>query len=496
MQQQQTNRLAWIILGCALVAGLLGDLLLKAPRWGINLPLYVVVICASLLVTARATGQRLTGGGRWLAIPAILCAAVYAWHDSAMLLAGNLMVVLLLLALFFERGRIGRLRVASVTDYVLGIFIAGINAIFGMLVLLFNDIQWQTLRQGASSKRAVSGIARVGVGVLLACPLLLIFGALFVAADANFAQLIHDLFAWDIKDLPLHLFLIALFFWLCAGALRTTLLSTPLHTEAIQSSGGRLGIVEIATVLGLLDVMFLAFVVLQFRYLFGGASTLGYAEYARRGFFELVAVAILVLLVLLATHWLLRKDAPFHVRLFNGLAGLLIGLEFVIMASAVQRMALYVNEFGLTELRLYTTAFMGWLALILVWFVLTVLRGKGERFAFGMLLAGLIITVGLNVLNPDAFIAHINITHLAQDGSAAERPLDAAYLARLSADAVPTLLEALPNVPDPQRCQAAALILQRYATPVTDWRAWNWSRAQAIQLVSAQQDYLEEIACR
>ena len=63
---------------------------------------------------------------------------------------------------------------------------------------------------------------------------------------------------------------------------------------------GVLGIVELGIVLGLLDVLFLAFVLVQFRYLFGGAelvqvsATLTYAEYARRGFFELVAVAALL----------------------------------------------------------------------------------------------------------------------------------------------------------------------------------------------------------
>ena len=491
----QTNRTAWIVIGIAIVLGILGDMLLHVSPWGVNVPLYVAAIAASVFIAARASGQRLTGGGRWLAIPVVLCALAFLWHDSSMLLAGDFLVILVLLALLVDRSRTGRLRVAGVVDYVLGIFIAGIHAAFGVLVLLFGDIQWQALRQSAPSGRATSSAARVGLGVLLACPLLLIFGALFAAADANFAQLIHDLFNWNLKELPLHLLLAAFFFWITAGALRAALFSTPLHLDLVDQSGGRLGSIEIATVLGLLDALFLTFVVLQFPYFFGGASALGYAEYARRGFFELVTVAALVLPVLLGAHWLLRKDTPSYVRLFNVLAGLLIALEFVIMASAVKRMALYVNEFGLTELRLYTTAFMGWMALIFVWFVLTVLRGKGDRFAFGALVAGFFITLGLNVLNPDAFITRTNITRLTQSVAPSERPLDAPYLAGLSADAVPALLDALPNVPAEQRCQAATLILQRWSTPSTDWRTWNWSRAQAEQLVSAQHDYLEEIAC-
>jgi hypothetical protein len=491
----KTNRTAWIVIGIAIVLGILGDVLLHVSPWGVNVPLYVAVLAGSAFVAARASGQRLTGGGRWLAIPAVLCALAYLWHDSSMLLAGDFLVILILLALLVDRSRTGRLRVAGVIDYVLGIFIAGIHAAFGVLVLLFGDIQWQTVRQSASSGRATSSAARVGLGVLLACPLLFVFGALFAAADANFAQLIHSLFNWNLKELPLHLLLAAFFFWVTAGALRAALFNTPLHLDMVDQSGGRLGSIEITTVLGLLDVLFLTFVVLQFPYFFGSASALGYAEYARRGFFELVAVAALVLPVLLGAHWLLRKDTSAHVRLFNVLAGLLIVLEFVIMASAVKRMALYVNEFGLTELRLYTTAFMGWMALIFIWFVLTVLRGKGDRFAFGALVAGIFIALGLNVLNPDAFITRINIARVTQNDTTDVRPLDATYLAHLSADAVPDLLATLPAIPREEACQAATILLENWSTPATDWRTWNWSRAQAVQLVNAQHGYLEEIAC-
>lgn len=120
---------------------------------------------------------------------------------------------------------------------------------------------------------------------------------------------------------------------------------------------------------------------MQARYLFGGegrflaSAGLTYAEYARRGFFELVTVTALVLPLLLLAHWLLRSEKPLHPRLLRVLSASLVALLFVVMASALQRKRLYTAELGLTELRFYTTVFMAWIFVVLVLFLFTVLWG-------------------------------------------------------------------------------------------------------------------------
>ena len=78
-------------------------------------------------------------------------------------------------------------------------------------------------------------------------------------------------------------------------------------------------------------------------------------------------------------------------------------------------MLLYTGEYGLSELRVYTLAFMGWLALVLAWFTLTVLRGQRRRFAFGAAAAGVVVVAALNVTNIDGAIARVNLTRAAAD---------------------------------------------------------------------------------
>ena len=89
---------------------------------------------------------------------------------------------------------------------------------------------------------------------------------------------------------------------------------------------------------------------------------LTYAEYARGGFFELVTVSTLLLPVLLGADWPLDKRNPRTVTRFRTLAATLLAL---IMLSAVQRMRLYVDAYGLTEDRFYATAFMAWIGVVL-----------------------------------------------------------------------------------------------------------------------------------
>jgi len=223
----------------------------------------------------------------------------------------------------------------------------------------------------------------------------------------------------------------------------------------------------------------------QVRYLFGGSALvqattgLTYSEYARRGFFELVTVAALVLPFLLFVHWLLRPDDAQGFRFFQWLAGIQIALLFIIMASALQRMRLYQAEYGLSEQRLYPTAFMGWLAVVFVWFCLTVSRGHREQFAFGAMVAGFLLVAALHALDPDALIARTNLAR-----ARAGHTFDVQYAAGLSADAVPELVADLSALNPQDRCTLAARLLDGWSPPENpDWRSWSISRSQALQAV-------------
>ena len=248
-----------------------------------------------------------------------------------------------------------------------------------------------------------------------------------------------------------------------------------------------LGTVETVIILGLVDLLFLSFVIVQAQYLFGGMEFIQntpdfkLADYARRGFGELVAVAALVLPMLLVSHWLLRRETRLPERLFRILAGIQIALVFVIMASAVQRLLLLTGElgYGLTTVRFYPMVVMIWLAVVFGWFALTVFRGARNRFAWGALWSAIAILGATNVMNPDAFIARTNL-NLMQQG----REFDAYYNSKeLSDDAIPPLVEHISVLDERDQLRLAKTLAIRYCAKrdENDLRSWNLSRQESAR---------------
>jgi hypothetical protein len=519
----EKTRLGLDVLWAGLLLGVLGDVLLRAEPWGLNVLLWVAALAAAVaaLVRRKGAGAGAAHDGRWL-LPCALClAAGFAWRDSLTLRALDAALILVLLALNFLRVRGGSVRLAGMTDYVLAGLASAVSAVFGWVMLLAKEIGWKELPLGGYSRQA----AAVLRGLAIAVPLLLVFGALFVAADAAYEGLVLRAFRVDGERAASH----AAFFTVCAvlsaGFLCGMFLGrTPPHagrppayvvlglggtwvetTEGATADGTTpaatsrfrptLGAVETGVALGLLNALFFSFVAVQLRYFFGGAPVVldaagpTYSEYARRGFFELASVAALVLPLLLAADWLARKETRAQARLFRGLAAGLLLMLFVIMASALGRMRLYQSEYGQTELRFYTTAFMFWLAAVFVWFALTVLRGRRERFACGALVAALVVAAALHVFNPNDHIVRANAAL-----AGGRRGFDSAYAASLGADAVPALLEALPSLGSRDRAYVSERLLGWAGATGGDWRSWNRARSAARRAIRAQEPTLREWA--
>ncbi|MGD2217115.1 MAG: DUF4173 domain-containing protein [Gemmatimonadales bacterium] len=475
------------ILMTGIVLGILGDALLRAGPWALNLALWTMAVLAGVLGLATYHRVEWPRGVAWLAAPIALFAVSFVWHDSGVLKLLGLLAILVGFSIWSLA--LGGIRSWGILDHVRGMINSGLAAIAGPTVLERSDIAWTprstTLRYVRSAV----------VGLLIAFPLLFVFGGLLMAADAVFEDVVTRVLDFDFATVFSHAALTAFLAWIVCGFLFLILKARkPLLADSLEVERPGLGIVEVTLPLVLVDLLFLAFVVVQLRYLFGDASlvqeTVGltFAEYARRGFFELVAVTALVVPLLLLADWVVTEAERRTRNIVKVLAGTQIFLLFIIMISALQRMALYVDAYGLTDDRLFASVFMAWLGIVLAWFAATVLRGRPERFTAGAVVSGFLALLVLNFMNPDALVARVNI-----ERARAGYELDVLYLSSLSGDAVPRLVEALPDLEEEDRC-AVKRILERWTPPEEkDWRAWNHSRWTAWRLVEEATPYLPRL---
>lgn len=488
---EPTSKYRLGLAAASLVLGAAGDFLFQDTGWGINVVIGLAALLAAAAVLGRRHGLRPPRHVVWVVLPALLAGAGFALRASpalAVLDFAALAACFLLGIYFFQTSRYGEPGILLSCKVLLE---TARDLLAGSAQFVRRDLPG-TLRP-AVAQNPLPGQA-AGRGILLALPLLLVFGGLLSSADPVFAHYLAALFQWDLTALWVRCAWVVVAACLAGGCLRVLLTpAAPRQTPEETLPRFAIGRIETAIVLGALDALFFLFVLVQFRYFFGGRETvlatvgMTYAAYARHGFFELVTVAGLTLPLLLTLHawqdWQGLDSPGQHAapeRLFRALAALLLALLFVIMASALARMNLYRSEYGLTELRVYTTAFMGWLAVVFAWFGATVLRGQRQRFALGAFVSALAALALLFLWNPDAAIVRANAAL-----SRAGHRFDGSYALSLSADAVPELVAALPSLPPANRQAVAAGLLRRWAAPAADTpQSWCWGRWAARQAVS------------
>lgn len=468
-------------LTCLALGGALGVMADISRVWipeRLGTAAWLALLLAALLVLLDADTDEVSLP---LAAAAVGLGAL-VWRDSPALHLLNLMAIG---GCLVAGSRIGAplLRGAGgVVAWALAFVEAGAHAALGAAAAL-SESAWTRLPSGRPFRGATSAI----FGLVLVSPVIALFGALFAEADPLFAEGIRHTFRLDLSGIMPHVVVIGAIGWAAAGFLRGAVRGSGIAVPAVPG-GGSVPFMTIGTALGCIAALFLIFVLLQTRYLFGGASLLAaadglsYAEYARRGFFELVTVTALTLPVLLLADWALDQRTGRDRRRFRALAGLLLGLLGVIVVSALSRMALYAGMYGLTELRVYVTAFMLLLCAIFAWFGVTVLRGNRGAFMRGTLIACGCAVAVLNVVNPDALIARVNL------GRAPARvPVDVSYLASLSADAVPSLVERSSALGRGPRCELLAELRDRWLG-TTD--AFSISRIGARRALERQDSAL------
>lgn len=386
----------------------------------------------------------------------------------------------------------------SISDYAAG----GVRLVLNMLagpIRLWQAGPTQSLSAAEPSRGAPRGWAVVR-GLLLALPILAVFAALLASADPVFSNRLEQVLKFlRIENLPEYIFRLAYILvgaFLLVGVFVYALFSSREHKLIGVDKPWLprfLGFTEAAIVLASVDLLFAVFVAIQFRYLFGGQANITvegftYSEYARRGFGELVAVAVLSQLLFLGLTNLTRRGERREQRLFSAFGAGLVLLVLVILVSAYLRLQLYETAYGFSRLRTYTHVFIIWLGAWLAALLALDLMQRLRAFALVTLVASLGFALSLAALNVDGFIVRQNVAR-----ALAGARLDTGYLASLSDDSVPALVDLHRSLSGEMQAEVGGVLACRAALDSRDERTRPWPsftvpawRAQRLMQSEAQ----------
>ncbi len=507
MDPRKARRIAAI----ALVAGVVGDLLFDRTGMGINVPLGVAG--GLIAVWLVGSGRPIDRLDWWIPVVAMLAAVGVAIRaDAPVVLADSALAAAGLVAWALAVSVGGLTRRSAAVVMALGAE-AGVMIGLGAAVVLDRAARQPSDASGAASWRRALPVVR---GLLIAVPVLAIFAGLLGSADAAFAGIIDGLLSLGINvdELVRRGIVVAIVAWPTAGGLAVAagafpsvftslvraLVPPPAEAPQVVPAGWaapapvpvqvRLpgaASTEALTVLVAVEVLFAAFVVVQVAYLFGGFATmtragLTYSEYARAGFFQLVAVVAGAGLLLLAGHALAGRAKE-----FLPVAVGLVVLTGVILASAAVRLGLYQQAYGWSELRFYVAATIGWLGICLLIALVLVIRREAGWLLHGVAGAAIAVALLVTALGPQSFIAGQNVARALDPSlvpAGGKAGLDIDYVSTLGDGAVPVLVDALPLLAPADRARLLlSLREQRFALEADQspgaWPGWNLDRERA-----------------
>jgi len=470
-----------MIILSALAAGFIFDYLFYGKELGISYPIYVLVLLSLFWCHTRQNISVKKSFGWYVLIPIFLLSATFAIYSNPVLLVLNFLLIPVLLVVH---------TVLAANNSVSWSDLSIIGQIVRRVIPLALEntpkpfLFMAELLKPKESGRGFSTVMKIATGLLICVPILLIVLPLLSSADMIFNHyLINISRIWELVDLrpAVSQSLIILFvFVYLYGYIWSFRVKPPTAGIEKAEKQGFLDPVILLTVLFVINLVYLLFSIIQFSYLFGGQSYslpagFSYAEYARRGFFELVAVTIINLSILLSSiHYVIKKSQLAN-TIVRCCLSLLVLFSLNMLFSAHFKMSLYEEAFGLTYLRVFVHYFM---CLLLVLFVIAlghIWLNKIPLVKAYIVIALAFYTV-LNFINVDKIIVRSSIDRYVKTGE-----IDINYLQNLSSDAIPDMLPLTEDIDQEIARQVKDYLLKekQYLSKDKSWQSFNYSRYKA-----------------
>ncbi len=306
---------------------------------------------------------------------------------------------------------------------------------------LFRSLFHGRIKKGGSVALKIligCGVTVIPTGIVLA----------LLSYDADFSRLIKSLFTWHFDPIshfisltfavPVAMYLYGLYLS-CIDHKKPDLFGAPQRERIADKMAFAPLLTVLAATIPLLFIYCLFFIS-QWQYYISGftgvlPTSFSYAEYAREGFFQLCAVSVINLVILLAIILFSKRGGRKNIAI-NTLAVLFSLFTLILISTAIAKMVMYIHCYGLTTKRVYAT----WLMIVLaIVFLLIALSRFIKRVKVASVCAAILVTAFtlLSLCNVESVIARYNVDRFL-DGSLPS--VDLAALEDLGDTAIPELI--------------------------------------------------------
>lgn len=466
-----------------IISGVLYPVLVKLLYPGIGTPLFAVIQTILLYYLTKNREEIINKKALLMLIPIFILSLNYFISDSTIFNISNLLAIFILYSTM----------VLLLTDK-LELKKQGIKFINNIVITMFKPlmhfnipVKWYIEKRKPLKNNVL--IKKIIIGISISVPLLILVCSLMMNADLVFKNTVDNIFGALRLDIDV-MFIYKLIIGILAGFYLFSLFYIVFYRYDEDNADPQgslpapiikieLDALILNIILSSMVFVYTIFVLIQFRYLFAGASLpndLSYAEYARRGFFELLFLSFINIALILFTVYFTREKTydknNRYAAITKGLMIYLCVITVILLISSFYRMVLYNSEFGLTRLRILVIIFLMFEFIGLALTFCYIIKPKFNIIAVYSVIC-LIFYLTINMINIDYIIAKRNVDMCLSQGST-----DYYYLSYLSADAAPQIKRLL-NSENREASQTAEDYFKRIQFKFKDskkWQSFNLSR--------------------
>ncbi len=438
MDTNVKNRISGIfLLFPAYIFGLIFDYF-YGEFWGISY-LILTAITFGIFLALLSNKKKLEVNSKWLLIfPTFILSISFAITSNEVLRTINHILAPLLLISSMIAINNNRLKI-NTPKFLITLF-EKIGETLQFIFKPYQDLQSSlTISSGLKSNTK-----KILTAIVITTPLLIILITLLSSADLIFNNSVETFFS-KFKDLKgadgiiKHIALIILSSSVFAGLIYSVIHIEKSHNSEEKSATRKWDPLISSFAITAVNIIYIIFTAIQFKYLFGGQANIQdlditYADYARKGFFELITVTIINFIIVLSITYLTKKEQRNFNYYIKAQKIILLLATFVLVASAHMRLGLYEEAYGYTQARVFAHAAI--LALLILSFQLFYKVSINIKASF--IKSGIITILSIysliNLINIDGQIAKKNIERLSETGK-----IDIAYFYELSYDALPEI---------------------------------------------------------